>query len=330
MVSQSSTADLIIADDSSVVASLEALSSQADHSTPYSTTTTSSKKKDKPRTGWYFNHMPDEDPETKYYNAKGYEEWRCKYCPSGKYQLSGGNWCIKKHLLRHEKREDSPRTDRSKRQQASIQEAMAFGDANPQKRRRLDNGAGDSINGDHLEVLYVKFITACNQSLRLVECPEFRDFLVYLNKDVETWLPYSHNTVKEWVLRQFKDQKERIKQRIHSARSVIHISCDLWTSPNDLAILGVIAHYIAEDGKLESSVLAMKDIVGNHDGVNLAGYIMEVISDWGFAAKLGYFQMDNARNNDTMLRKISFGTYLLIYDFNILWKLTLSGYSRPP
>jgi hypothetical protein len=80
----------------------------------------------------------------------------------------------------------------------------------------------------------------------------------------------------------------------------------MWTSPNSLAILGVIAHYIAEDSELEKSLLAMKDIIGSHEGTNLALYIMEVIRDRGIASKLGHFQIDNAGNNDTMWKEVSF------------------------
>jgi len=110
-------------------------------------------------------------------------------------------------------------------------------------------------------------------------------------------------------MRQFEDQKAKVKQRIQSAKSKIHISCDLWTSPNSLAILGVVAHFVTEDGQLEHCVLALKDIDGEHDGGNLAATIMEVIEDWGFASKLGYFVMDNAGNNDTMMESLSLGQY---------------------
>jgi hypothetical protein len=79
----------------------------------------------------------------------------------------------------------------------------------------------------------------------------------------------------------------------------------LWTSPNSLAILGITAQYIAEDNKLERSALALKEVNSEHSGENLAKYIKQVIVDWGFASRLGYFQMDNAGNNDRMLREIS-------------------------
>jgi hypothetical protein len=79
----------------------------------------------------------------------------------------------------------------------------------------------------------------------------------------------------------------------------------LWISPNSPAILGVTAQYIAEDNKLERSALALKEVNGEHSGEILAKYIMQVIVDREFASKLGYFQIDNAGNNDTMLREIS-------------------------
>ena len=74
---------------------------------------------------------------------------------------------------------------------------------NPQKRRKLVDSDGGAVplNGDVIEVLYVKFISARNMPLRLVECPEFRAFLYYLNKDIDRWLPATHNTVRGWVLR---------------------------------------------------------------------------------------------------------------------------------
>jgi hypothetical protein len=51
----------------------------------------------------------------------------------------------------------------------------------------------------------------------------------------------------------------------------------------------------------------VKEIEGNHQGENLAPLVMEVIKDWEIAEKLGYFVMDNASNNDTMMRWISKG-----------------------
>ena len=72
--------------------------------------TTEDEKNSRKRTCYAFSHMPDEDPETKYYNRKtGSLEWRCKYCPK-KYALNGGTRILKAHLCStHGINDQSPR-----------------------------------------------------------------------------------------------------------------------------------------------------------------------------------------------------------------------------
>ncbi|OBS15909.1 hypothetical protein FPOA_27961 [Fusarium poae] len=289
-------------DDLDVSQKSKCLSSQ-----PRTVSTTSSTK---PRTSWVFSHMPDEEVETRYYNQRtGKEEWRCKHCDKT-YASSGGTAAPAKHLMDpppdgHGLPKGAPRTAKVTTIRTIIEQARVAAEENPRKRRRLNDQSGDSIEPDQLEALYVSFITACSLPFRLVECPEFRALLAYINNDIETWLPDTHDTVKTWIMRQYGCQKERVKQRIQSAKSRIHISCDLWTSPNSLAILGVVAHYVTEDGQLEHHVLALKDIDSEHDRSHLAVAILKVVDEWGFASKLGYFVMDNAGNNDTMMRSLS-------------------------
>jgi hypothetical protein len=68
--------------------------------------------------------MPDEDPEAKYYNSSGKEEWRCKYC-SKTYAKNGGNTCIKRHLIeKHAKTKKSSRENISAKRQRSIEHAL--------------------------------------------------------------------------------------------------------------------------------------------------------------------------------------------------------------
>jgi hypothetical protein len=111
-------------------------------------------------------------------------------------------------------------------------------------------------------------------------------------------------------MRQFSHEREQIQCRLLSAYTRIHLSLDLWTSPNHLAILGVIATFISDDGVLENFVLALRQVKGEHSEENISKYTMEVIQEWGIASKLGYMQMDNAPNNDTMMKHVSIGKLL--------------------
>lgn len=292
--------------DSTLPSSPPSESSESDSSTRSTLSPPDSIPVRRPRTCWVYRHMPAEDPDTTYLNKRGMVEWRCKYC-SRSYATNGGNHCIKKHLLeKHGKTEKSSRENITAKRQRSIEHALELSEYQSFKRRKLNTcgGTGQSISGSHLEVLYIKFITACHLPLRLVECSEFRDLLNYINNDVDTWLPASHTSITEWVLRQFSSMKESMKSKLQSARTDIHISCDLWTSPNCLPILGVVAHYISEDGKLESTTLALVNVEGAHTGENLSKYIQHVVGDWGIASKLGYMQMDNASNNDTLIKEL--------------------------
>ena len=72
-----------------------------------------------------------------------------------------------------------------------------------------------------------------------------------------------------------------------------------------MAILGLVAHFIAENGELRYPVLALKQLKEEHSGENLAQLVMEVVQDYKIPLKLGYFMIDNTRNNDTLIVELS-------------------------
>ena len=144
------------------------------------------------------------------------------------------------------------------------------------------------LNSATIESLFMRWVALNNQALGLVECPEFRAFLTYLNSNINVYLANSHVTIGSWVLNQFKIEKERIRLRLHGSRSKIHISLDIWTSLNSIPILAIIAHYISEDNRLESSLLALKEIKGSHEGDNITPIIEAELTKWGIISKLGY------------------------------------------
>jgi hypothetical protein len=204
--------------------------------------------------------MLDKDPKTKYINQTNRRiEWRCKYC-SKKYLLNSGTRCPKAHLRTiHLIHETSPRDNKTKKRQLSIEDSITIAKKHLHSRRRLsEEASGLLINPNVLEKLYINFLASCNQPFRLVECPAFRSLLAFLNEDVKVWLPNSANVINTWLLRQRDHEKERIQARLWSAYTRIHLSLDLWTSPNHLAILGVTATFISDDSVLESFVLALR------------------------------------------------------------------------
>jgi hypothetical protein len=72
-----------------------------------------------------------------------------------------------------------------------------------------------------------------------------------------------------------------------------------------LAILGLVAHFTVEDGELRHPILALKQLKEEHCDENLAQLVIEVVQDYEIPLKLGYFIMDNARNNNTIMVELS-------------------------
>jgi len=136
-----------------------------------------------------------------FYNKDGVEVWPYGPCAKqGKikeYIVSTGSRNIETHLKNaHSIHEDSPMNKRLQQQQQSIQEAMDSAEFNTSKKRKLTKETihEKPLDGATLEALFVHWITSDNQALCLVEYPEFRAFLTYLNSNVNVYLPNTHST----------------------------------------------------------------------------------------------------------------------------------------
>ncbi len=264
------------------------------------------------RTAWVWNHMPDDDPQTIYFDDKGRIQWRCMHC-SRKYLESGGTRIIQRHLrCIHNIQGTSPRQEKKNRARGAIEKAMDSAARHAgHKRRRLEEEDEEPVPEKYaldphvLELLFVRWFAKGAVPLSTIECEEFRALLAYINRDIDTWLPSSAETIKKWVLRTFNDQKPWKKDELQAAKSKIHITCDLATTPNGLAIMAICAHFVAESGELKKMTLALKEVDGMHTADNLATVLFDAIEEWGFMSKLGYFVMDNDVTNDAMLREFS-------------------------
>jgi len=161
-----------------------------------------------------------------------------------------------------------------------------------------------TMNMDRFRYLLIRWIVMMNIALVCVESPYFRELLLHCHSGLEPYLVKSADTVREWIMKEFKKQKLEIKKELAGARSRIHISSDLWTSPNSLALVGVVAHYLDKDLVNKSTLIGMRRVKGAHTGENIAEVMIPVLEEMGIVSRLGYFIGDNAGPNDTCWRAI--------------------------
>jgi hypothetical protein len=109
------------------------------------------------------------------------------------------------------------------------------------------------------------------------------------------------NLIRRFILNEFQHRRLSIIDDLQNARSKIHLSFNLWSSPNSLALCGVVAHYVTADLTNRALLLGLKCVQGTNSGENITDVVLKVIREFKIADKIGYFQADNTGNNNTCI-----------------------------
>lgn len=118
------------------------------------------------------------------------------------------------------------------------------------------------------------------------------------------WIPSNGNILRSWIMKAFHNRKILLAEEMRQAKSSIHLSFDMWTSSNSIAFVAVVAHYIDTNMKLQTTLIGLRRVIGSHSGEVVAEQVVQVIQEYGFEQKLGYFVLDNASSNDTCVEAI--------------------------
>jgi hypothetical protein len=129
----------------------------------------------------------------------------------------------------------------------------------------------------------------------------FRSLLTTLNPSIEAHLvkadAFKDSIEKEWIR-----SSAIVKQLLATALSRIHISFDLWTSPNGMTILGVAAHFVNIHCQNQSVQIGMKRMEYSHTGEDIAEQLIPLLQEYGVVSTLGVFISDNVDVNDIAIQ----------------------------
>jgi hypothetical protein len=138
-----------------------------------------------------------------------------------------------------------------------------------------------------------------HMALCYVEVEAFRDLIQLLNPAIFAFLYKAANLIRRLIIDDYNERKERVREDIRKALSKVHISFDLWTSPNGtLTLCAIVAHYLDQILQAKSLLLGLKEIEGSHSGENITVVCLPVIGDFELEGKIGYFVSDNVGSND--------------------------------
>ncbi len=90
-----------------------------------------------------------------------------------------------------------------------------------------------------------------------------------------------------------------------TALSDIYITCDMWTSLNNLGLLAVVVYFTSKKSKLVTVTLGLIELEGDYSGENQAAIVLNVLDKYKIRNKLGYIVIDNAYQNDSLIAVIA-------------------------
>lgn len=237
---------------------------------------------------WYWKHGEE-------ISEDGRKRWMCEACWEAKsftHYAHTSNKAITKHLKdEHNITEDGPAS--------AIQLQIT----------PADDSAISIIpsffNWELLKLRFIEWIVVMNIAFSQVENNWFRRFLAVLSPSLEKWIPRAGNTVRAWIIAEFERRQEDIRKQLQGSKSRVHLSFDLWTSPNNMAFVGVVGHYMSSQYKVETVLLGLRRLRGTHSGQNIAEAVLEVIRTYELAGnQIGWCVLDNASSNDTCVKEL--------------------------
>src|SRR4029077_12516084 len=142
----------------------------------------------------------------------------------------------------------------------------------------------------------------------MVENSSLGTLLSCFNPCAKEALPTSHNTIARYTVKSFEHQKELIHQFLKASYTRIHLSADIWTSPNNYLTLGLSGNFvrIGDDGKPQRVrvLLGLQEVSG-HSGENQCRLIAPILEEFDIMRKIGCVMGDNSGTNDTLCRFLS-------------------------
>jgi hypothetical protein len=135
--------------------------------------------------------------------------------------------------------------------------------------------------------------------LSIVDYDGFRRFVSSLNPIFKM---ISRRTISNDCLKLFQEQKQALVDVFKSTSSRVSLTMDMWTSCQTLGYMCITCHFLDEDWKLQKRIIKFTFLKTPHTGVAMFNALLKSIQDWKIEDKLFAITLDNASNNNAMVK----------------------------
>ena len=101
----------------------------------------------------------------------------------------------------------------------------------------------------------LKWIVKTDQPITIVDNEHFQDFINYLKNDINL---VSRRTIMRRLEDMYLQKIQEVNSKLNTLSSKFSVTCDVWTSKNQLSFFGFTIHYIDDEWKLQENLLTFK------------------------------------------------------------------------
>jgi len=153
-------------------------------------------------------------------------------------------------------------------------------------------------------LLILNWLINANLPFHVMNDPNLRRVIYYNNPTIRpTELPYS-KTFSRLLYDEFERALPLVRDLLQTARGMIHITFDGWTSRRNSSFLGIDAHFIDRDWKQWKVLLGLPPMIGRHTGEATANEVIAILFFYKIIDKVGYITLDNEAKNGTTMEFI--------------------------
>jgi hypothetical protein len=171
-------------------------------------------------------------------------------------------------------------------------------------RASLALGTSPSFHRTKFLQSLVRFVCRRKMPFNIVTWPEFRGLFSF-SPLIQESLISSRSTLVAHITKVYISYRQQLRARLQKAKSSIHLSADLWSSPNRIGFIGVHAQWVDETYTVQNMLIGFPECQHNQSGPQQASHIMDLIRWFNIGSNVGFFTADNAGSNDTCLRAMS-------------------------
>ncbi|KNB18931.1 hypothetical protein FOXG_16333 [Fusarium oxysporum f. sp. lycopersici 4287] len=131
--------------------------------------------------------------------------------------------------------------------------------------------------------------------IEAVEHSELRDLALACNPAIGDLLINGRKQAMGYINSNYSLYSSQLAERLQTTQSKIHISSNLWTSPQRHGVPSVCVQWVYEDFKLQKALLGLPECKYSHSGTTQAELITRMLRKFNITAQnLGYYIDDNA------------------------------------